>query len=219
MKEISLSEAKKLDLRGKTCPLPVVETRKVLQSEPGIERLEVLLSSSTSCENVTRTARSLGCKAESKEHPGGEFLVVIEPPAGGAAAADGSTGPSGTPFLPEMTCALQEPRVVLLLATDVLGEGNDELGHILIRGFIKALPETNPQPHTIMLMNNGVKLTTEGSEVIEDLERLAGSGVEILSCGTCLDFHGLREKLKVGRVTNMLESATLLMSADRVVRV
>lgn len=210
---------KKLDLRGKACPLPVVETRKVLMGEPDLGRLEVVLSSSTSCENVTRTARSLGCKAERSERPGGEFLVVIEPPAGGLAKATATTGAAEPTDRSTASCAAPEPKIVLLVATDTLGQGEAELGRILIRGFIKALPETAPRAHAVLFMNNGVKLTTEGSAVIEDLERLAASGVEILSCGTCLDYLGLREKLKVGRITNMLESATLLVSADRVVRI
>lgn len=84
-----------------------------------------------------------------------------------------------------------------------MGEGNEELGKVLIKGFIYTLTESKPYPKHIILVNGGVKLSTENEATVENLKILEESGVEILSCGTCLDYYGLKEKLQVGSITNM----------------
>ena len=84
-----------------------------------------------------------------------------------------------------------------------MGEGNDELGKVLIKGFIYTLTECKPYPKYIIFVNSGVKLTTENEATVENLKILEESGVEILSCGTCLDYYGLKENVQVGSITNM----------------
>ncbi len=93
--------------------------------------------------------------------------------------------------------------MTIVFSSDKMGKGSDELGKILMKGYIYTLTESIPYPSTLLFLNSGVKLTIEGSEVIEDLKKLEEQGVEILSCGTCLDFYNLNDKLKVGEVTNM----------------
>jgi selenium metabolism protein YedF len=108
-------------------------------------------------------------------------------------------------------------RLVLLVAKDEFGQGPPELGWVLMRSFLKALAGSETKPERAIFVNTGVRLTTEGSVVLSDVKALENAGVEILSCATCLDYFDLKEKLSVGKVTNMSDTVAALMRADRVV--
>ena len=110
------------------------------------------------------------------------------------------------------------PAVAVLVSSQHFGQGDAELGAVLMRAFIKTLREVRPAPSAILFVNTGVNLTTKGSELIDDLRALEELGAKVLSCGTCLDFYGLKEKLQVGSVTNMYNIVATLVSTDRVVR-
>jgi selenium metabolism protein YedF len=114
----------------------------------------------------------------------------------------------------------QDPnsRTAVLLASEVLGQGEDELGRILMRSFLKTMLELDPLPWRLLLLNTGVKLAIEESDLIDDLRALAGRGVEILCCGTCLDYFHSKDLLQVGRISNMHEILSSLAGADQVLR-
>ncbi len=112
-----------------------------------------------------------------------------------------------------------EHRPVVLLASDRLGSGPDELGSILMRSFLKTLKDAPVPPWRIVLINTGVRMAVEGSGLIDDLLALQGAGIGILACGTCLDFFHARDRLTAGRVSNMREIVDTLTAADRVIRV
>jgi selenium metabolism protein YedF len=114
--------------------------------------------------------------------------------------------------------AQEKSRVAVLLASDLLGSGPDELGRVLIRSFVKTLKEVAPKPWRVIIINSGVQLALDGSPVLGDLIALEETGVDLLSCGTCLDYFKAKDRLKAGRVSNMLEIVTTLTTADRVVR-
>ena len=107
---------------------------------------------------------------------------------------------------------------MVVISADHMGEGNDELGKILLKGFLFALTQQEKLPSTILFYNGGAALTCEGSAMLEDLKALEAQGVEILTCGTCLNFYGLTEKLAVGSVTNMYTIAEKLTQAGNVVK-
>jgi selenium metabolism protein YedF len=107
----------------------------------------------------------------------------------------------------------------VFIDADSLGRGSEELGKILIRSFLQTLEQSEAQPQKIILINSGVKLACEGSEVLEDLQEFSLKGVEILSCGTCLDYFGIKKKLMVGKVSNMYEILNSLASAGKVVKI
>jgi len=108
---------------------------------------------------------------------------------------------------------------VLLVTSDRLGEGADELGRILMKSFLNTVWDSETKPERIIFLNAGVRLAVEDSEVLDTLALLEASGVAVLSCGTCLDYYNLREKLKAGQVTNMKAIVASLLNADRVIRV
>ncbi len=108
---------------------------------------------------------------------------------------------------------------VIVFGSDKFGEGNAELGEILIKGYIYSLMECPPYPKAMLFINSGVKLTALDSPVIEDLRELESKGVEILSCGTCLDFYNIKDKLCVGGVTNMYAIVEMMNSAGNTIKI
>jgi selenium metabolism protein YedF len=112
-----------------------------------------------------------------------------------------------------------EKPTVVLITSDKFGTGDARLGEILMKSFLNTLWDSEPKPRQIIFMNSGVRLTTEGSEVLDALDLLAGAGVQILSCGTCLDYYKLREKLRVGQATKMPDTVHSLLTADRIIKI
>jgi len=190
-----------LDCRAHQCPHPVVETRKAMLAEPE-SLLTVLVGDEAALVNVTRLAESQGYRVDREPVEGG-FSLRLTP--GGKTTA----GPDATPAT---------GKTVIFVASDRMGAGDDELGTILLKNFLITLAELNDPPDTLLFVNAGVKLTVRGSEGVQPLEHLAGSGTDIASCGLCLDFYGLKDQVAVGRITNMLEIVESLRSAGRVIR-
>jgi selenium metabolism protein YedF len=207
-----MTEEKRIDMRGKACPQPVVETRKALFL-PDTEKLSVLVDNPGSAENVKRMAASMGRAVDVKEDDDGNFVVVIVKDESVEAREPGGDEPC-----PTCEIGPAPPRVVVFIASNFFGEGEKELGSILMRAFIKTLKQLDPLPECIVFANSGVKLTTEGSDLVADIKDLESSGAQILSCGTCLDYYNLKGKLEVGYESNMYEIATALATADRLVR-
>ncbi|MFC1572886.1 sulfurtransferase-like selenium metabolism protein YedF [Candidatus Eisenbacteria bacterium] len=217
-----------IDVRGKACPQPVIETRKILL-EGTAESLRVIVDNRASAENVSRMVRSLGQEIRIDREEPGEIHLMINlggTSGGDTKVANGSTMTSAVMSPPAASSATQSAedlcrqpsRNVVLISSDRFGSGEEELGRILMRSFIKTLSEVVPKPEAILFVNSGVYWTIEGSDLLEEIQRLADTGVQILSCGTCLDYYHLKEKLAVGVVTNMFEVVSLLASADRVLR-
>jgi selenium metabolism protein YedF len=119
---------------------------------------------------------------------------------------------------PSSSVSPTESRVAVFITSDQFGAGDEQLGQILMRAFIKTLKELSPLPEVAIFANSGVYLTTGDSVLLPDLHELASQGVRILSCGTCLDYYHLKEDLKVGQITNMFEIASTMAAVDRVLR-
>ena len=107
---------------------------------------------------------------------------------------------------------------VVAVGSDAMGLGSEELGRTLMKGFLYALSQLDELPKTILFYNGGARLTTEGSLSLEDLRSMEAQGVQILTCGTCLNYYGLTEKLAVGGVTNMYSIVETLAKADKVIK-
>jgi len=199
---------KKVDCRGLACPQPVLETKKALE---GAEEVLVLVDNPSARENVRRFAESQGHRVTIAEEKGVFGLTIKKRREGtGAAQAPGTSGTVQGPSSVER---------VVFIDSDSLGRGSEELGKILMRSFLHTLAESDIRPQKVILMNGGVKLACEGSDVLEDLKGLAGKGVETLACGTCLDFFGIKKNLKVGRVSNMYEILNSLMESQQLIKV
>ena len=196
-----------IDARGLACPQPVILTRKAL-TEGGFELLEVVVNNASSKENVVRFATHAGCIVESVDQSGTESRIRIRPadasPQSGLPAAEEFCEVSSLP-------ARKEPIETVFLSSNTIGRGNDELGALLMRAFVYTLTESEIMPTRLLLMNSGVLLAIEGSEHLKNLRRLVDLDVEILVCGTCLEFFKVKDTLAVGRVSNMQEIQGALM--------
>ena len=192
-----------IDCRGLACPQPVVTTKQALDQLKG-EELVVIVANSISSNNVERFAQSQGCSVI-VEKKGEDYHLRIRKPGG-----------SEKTELDQKAKSSQKP--VVYINSPLLGIGDEALGSILMRAFLKTLLDLKPKPYRLILINSGVRLSSEGSEVLETLKALSDQGVAILSCGTCLDFYGLKERLRVGTVSNMFEIAQSLLDADPLIR-
>jgi selenium metabolism protein YedF len=189
-----------IDARGLACPQPVVLTKKALEKA---DDLTVIVDNATAKQNVSRLAESHGLGITVEEKGDGIYLRLTRP-------ADESLG-GKVPLLFEPT--------ILLVASNTLGRGDDELGSVLMRTFIHTLGESDIKPHKIIFMNSGVKLVTQGSDVMDDLRALEKETVEILACGTCLGHFGLKDAVEVGRISNMYEITMALMKSTKVISI
>jgi selenium metabolism protein YedF len=197
-----------IDARGKTCPKPVVMTKRTLESM-GEGILTVIVDNPTSCENVERFAKSQGCSVDIHQGQGSYTLDIVKGyPCESRAETEAR----------DLATSAGGPRVVVYVSADQMGVGEEELGRILIRAFLKTLVDVTPKPEKLIFVNSGVKLTTEGSDVIESLKELEAMDIAVMSCGTCLDYFYLKDKIRVGLISNMFDIASALMEADRVVR-
>ena len=186
---------------GDNCPIPVIKTKKAMAALTGPETIEVLVDNEIAVQNVTKMASSSGGKVTSEKLGDAEYKVTIEMEGAPAAEADA-----------------EDDNTVVVVSSDRMGSGNDELGKVLIKGFIFAVTQLDTLPKTMLFYNGGATLTTEGSDSLEDLKSLEAQGVEIMTCGTCLDYYGLKDKLAVGTVTNMYSIVETMAKAGRIVR-
>lgn len=185
-----------VDARGLACPQPVILTKRVMD-ENSAEEIITLVDNPTARGNVSKLAASQGYACRIVEQ-GTEYHIHLN----------------------KESCLRDEvvsesPEIAILIKSNVLGDGSEELGNVLIKSFLYTLSETEFPIGYIMFLNSGVRLTTEGSPVLEHLQALEQRGIKILSCGTCLDFYSLKDKLRVGQVTNMYTIFDTLASAPK----
>lgn len=182
---------KVLDCRGLACPKPVIMAKKELENSE-IEEFEVIVDNEAAKINVSKFATSAGASFLVKEEEKGIYHITLK-------KLEATETEAGC----EILNFEGDKNIVILVSNDKLGLGDDKLGAALMKSYMYALSESDAKPSTLLFLNGGVKLTVEGSEVMESLKLLENAGVEILSCGTCLDFYGLKDKLAIGGVTNM----------------
>ena len=193
---------KTIDMRGKPCPMPVVSAKKELEKADSVQ---ILVDNILAVQNLKRMADGIGYGFTSIVENIDSFIVTIFKEEN-AEETENSESP-----------AAAKEGATVLITSDRLGNGSDELGRILIKGFLFSLTELSVPPKAVIFINSGVHLATEGSNTIADLQVLSGKGTKILVCGTCLNYYKLTDKLAAGEVTNMMEIAGLLTSAAKLV--
>ena len=194
---------------GDACPIPVVKTRKAMETIKGSEVVETLVDNEIAVENLKKMAGQMGYQVKDQKLEEGKYSVQIV-----------VTEAEKTEKIQADICDCRPTAAsdkVVVIRSNVMGEGDPELGKVLIKGFIYALSQQEDLPKTILFYNGGAYLTCEGSASLDDLKELELRGVRILTCGTCLNFYGLSEKLKVGEVTNMYEIAETMSKASLIV--
>lgn len=200
---------------GDACPIPVIKTKKAIQALSEADTIEVLVDNEIAVKNVSKMAAAEGGSVSSEQLGEGEYKVTIVVSGGKSSQSEDGQVASETVCIEGCDSG---KNTVVVIASDRMGEGNDELGKVLIKGFVFALTQLEQLPKTILFYNGGATLTTEGSDSLADLKLLEEQGVEILTCGTCLDYYGLKEKLCVGSVTNMYTIVETMNAADQIIR-
>lgn len=194
-----------VDARGLSCPQPVVLAKQALEQH---DRIVVYVDNDAARENVRRLGAKMGCEITVDRQPGGIYHLHLSRAAGKPLPAlDASASDTACSIAPAES-------YVVIIPGDTMGRGNDELGAVLIKAFIHTLLQLETLPSRMLFYNTGVKLAVQGSPVLDDLAQLAEAGVEILVCGTCLNFFGLTDQLAAGSITNMYEIAST-MAASR----
>ena len=208
---------KVVNAMGDACPIPVVKTKNAIKELSGAGMVETLVDNEIAVQNLTKMAQQKNYGVRSEKLGENQYRVIMTigesaDEAGAEAVEDETTA--------EENCMLdgRKGNKVVVISSSYMGTGDDELGAVLMKGFIYALSQQDELPKTILFYNGGAKLTCEMSPTLEDLMSLEANGVEILTCGTCLNHYGLTEKLKVGGVTNMYVITEKMMQADLIVK-
>lgn len=196
-----------VDARGLGCPQPVVATKKALDSiSAGV--VTTIVDNIAAKENVSKFASANNCGVSITEADGHYYIKITK----GSASEDKETVSNS------VTSPLGEG-IVYLITQDTMGHGSKELGAVLMKSFMYTILESQPQPKAIMFVNSGIQLTVADSPVIEHLKQLSERGVEILSCGTCLDYYNMKDKLAVGSITNMFSIVEAMSAAAKAVTI
>lgn len=196
---------------GDTCPIPVVKTKNAIKELNGSGKVEVLVDNEIAVQNLTKMANQKNYEIYSEKLEERKFRVVITISSDETEHIDEKT---------EQEACVPDKRknTVVVISSNKMGEGKEELGKVLIKGFIYALTQQEELPSAILFYNSGAVLTCEESPALEDLKSLEAQGVEILTCGTCLNYYDLTEKLQVGNVTNMYVIAEKMTQAGLIVK-
>lgn len=194
-----------VDARGLLCPKPVIQTKKAME-QLDTSMVTTIVDNETARENVIKYAKSQNYRYEVKQLDGFYYIDIYKTDV----IFDAEVLPQAKPKLSE---------IVILVGKNTLGEGDETLGEVLIKGYFYTLTELEPYPKSILFVNSGVRLTVDGSPVLEHLRALESNGVEILSCGTCLDFFSVKDKLAVGGIGNMYSIVETMHKAKNTIRI
>ena len=203
----------KVNALGDACPIPVVKTKNAIRELGGSGVVEVSVDNEIAVQNLNKMAKQKNYEFSYEKKSDTEYIVTIGINSDSKADTNTVSKISGTQ---KDEISLKE--TVVVIDSYKMGDGDEEFSKTLLKGFIYALSSQDIPPAKIIFYNTGVKMTTEGSESIEDLKVLANAGAKIYSCGACLNNYGLTEKLLIGEVTNMYDIAGYLLNADLVVR-
>lgn len=192
-----------LDMTGKVCPYPVIETKKILDKADFDETIIVLVDNQIATENLNKLCKEKGLLDgfSVTKNSDKEYLVTIIKGNGNDKPLDEKTNGSNNTL-----------SHIIVISSDEMGDGDEELSKKLLEGFIYSLTEQEYLPKEIIFYNKGVYLTTQNKKTIDDLVVLQNKGVKIYSCGLCLDFYNLKDSLMVGEVTNMYSITSKMLS-------
>ena len=198
---------KEVNAKGLACPQPLILTKKAVENSEEKDFL-VIVDNDTAVKNLEKFAKSSNLNFRFEKKSDNEFNVFV------------SKNSETNLQEPTAFCSVEaSSETVIAISKDFMGNGSEELGKILIKGFVYTSSEYEKLPKTIVFFNSGVKLTCEDSPCIDDLQKLQDKGVEIISCGTCLDYFGLKEKLLVGEISNMYTIYETLFNAGKVINI
>lgn len=194
---------REIDARGELCPKPVIMTKKELDTlSEGI--LTTIVDNEVAKDNISKLATSYGYSFTVDQSKDNDYYIHIT---------------KGEVTDEEVNVCIPDTfkDLTIAIGSDKIGVGEEKLGQILMKSFIYTVKETTPWPAAIVIFNSGVNITCEGSEVLEDLKAMADEGVEILVCGTCLDYYNIKDKIQVGEIANMYSIYEKMRNANNTI--
>lgn len=200
-----------LDVRGKLCPEPLIITKKAIKNGNVGDSFTVILDNDTACQNLEKYLLEMGVKFNSGTD-GGVFKIVF------TLGAEPQKEVAIEPFCDVTVVAKSD--YVVVLASHSMGQdedGGSSLGKILMRGFINSLAQQDRLPKTIIMYNSGVLCAAAEADTVDALKELLDVGVDILLCGVCVDYYGIKESMQVGRISNMFEITKILSETSKVI--
>jgi selenium metabolism protein YedF len=192
-----------INMLGQPCPLPVINAKKALREHTPGQSVTILVDNDIAVQNLTKMGRTMGHLVETAAAADGTFNVTIKVQAGE----------------PGQAKIVESGNLVVAISRQIMGHGDETLGRTLLKAFIFSLTEVEPYPDYVLFFNGGAFLTTDGSNSIADLQTLVEKGTIVSTCGACLDYFSLKEKLKVGNVTNMFAIAQTMAQAGRLINI
>jgi len=210
---------KVIDVIGKPCPIPVIESKKAL-AEDGVDGVLVKVDNYVAVQNLGKMASGLGYDFSYAETGAGLFEVSIGDRGDGPSVSGAAVYGAAEPGVAGSPDNLKAPQggVVVAIGRNTMGDGEPELGKTLIKGFIYALSELPAAPEFVIFYNSGVFLTADGANTIDDLKKLVENGTKILTCGTCVSYYGLSDPA-VGNIANMYDITEKLANAGSVINI
>jgi selenium metabolism protein YedF len=201
-----------IDTKGHLCPEPLIMARNGLQKVAEGETVQIISDNETSWQNLMSFLSDLGANPVSKLEDGVYYVEATNPVKKSTTEA----------AIPEDYCKIPVPvethkSYVVAVRSREMGEGDNELGGLLVRGYFNALKNMESIPTHILMYNSGIFHSLKGTDVAESLAQLEDLGVSVIVCGTCVDFYQVKEKVAVGRISNMYQIATILAEAGHVV--
>lgn len=205
-----------VDARGMACPLPVIHTKQACENAQVGDIIKVLVDNEIAVQNLERFAGYKGYEVQGEKIGEKEYEVTIQI----TEQIPYVVVPEQEADKEEITCSPDARRkgMLVVLSANVMGGGDEKLGKALMKAFIFAVTKQDVLPETILCYNTGAYLTCEDSDSLEDLKILEAEGVQIFTCGTCLDFYGIKDKLAVGTVTNMYDIVEKMEQAKSIIR-
>ena len=199
-----------INCKGMACPLPVVNAKKAAEELCSGDVLTILVDNEIAVQNLSRFAEHKGFGVCAEKKSDKEYAVIMQ--IAGSAAEPAQEE--------EAVCVMDSRRkgMLVALSANTMGTGDPRLGTSLMKAFVFALTRQDQLPDTILCYNTGAYLTCEGADTLEDLKLLESEGVTVLTCGTCLDFYGLKEKLTVGGATNMYDIVERMENAAQIIK-
>lgn len=199
-----------LDAKGLKCPMPLIETKKALKEIEKDETLKIIVDNETSVKNVEHFLTDNGMEVERSEK-NGIFEIVVNKQEGDLEEVQAEAYCTTSGELDES--------YVVMFAKDRLGEGSEELGNVLVAGLLNTIKERDVLPEKIIFMNSGVNLVLNDSPALPLLKELSDKNVDLVSCGTCLDYFGKMDELALGRVSNMYDILESMLSVGKVINI
>lgn len=205
-----------IDARKLNCPQPLILSKNAL--EAGENEIIVLVDNDTPKLNILKYCNKMGYNAEATQKED-HIEIKINKTTSNMSQSNLDSKEMNNTSEVQITLQEDDKKKVYFIGTNLLGSGSEDLGKLLMKGFLYTITQVKPYPEAMIFLNSGVKLTCENSDSIDDLSKLSQAGTKIVSCGTCLDFYQLKDKLKVGEVSNMYDIVEIITGSNNVMSV